>query len=62
MNTSNPEKNNIFKNSWFHETVMGISHNESATEAVLVHDDPFYRVAKLTFGVADNISRVTFMP
>jgi len=58
MHTANPNKNCIFKNGWFHETVMGIDEDSKET----VHDDPFYEVAKATFGVADNICRVTFMP
>tara|TARA_B110000977_G_scaffold83127_1_gene111065 strand:+ start:60 stop:1244 length:1185 start_codon:yes stop_codon:yes gene_type:complete len=58
MHSADANKTCIFKNAWFHETVMAIDPDS----ATAVHDDPFYKVAKSTFGVADNICRVTFIP
>ena len=58
MHSYDANKNSIFKNAWFHETVMANDPDSATT----VHDDPFYKVAKSTFGVPDNICRVTFIP
>ena len=62
MKTYDSSTCSIFKNSWFHKTFM---ENLSAVDGVAsssFHEDPFYRVAKKTFGAADNICRVTFIP
>ena len=58
MSSADASKNCIFKNAWFHETIMSINEEDMGA----VHDDPFYKVAKATFGVADNICRITFIP
>ena len=49
-------KNSLFRNSWFHATLLAQAAAETPVE------DMFYTQAKQIFGVADNISRVTFIP
>ena len=62
MNGYSTDKNCIFKNSWFHATVMKIHDSSDSSTACSPYKDLFYKVAKGTFGVPDNISRVTFIP
>ena len=58
MHGHSDEKDCTFKNSWFHKTVLETCDGEAPSW----RDDPFYKIAKATFGVPDNISRVTFIP
>lgn len=58
MKDSDPSKCAIFANSWFHSTIAV----EQAKPCVSSSDDPFYKKATDLFGIADNISRITFTP
>lgn len=59
MHRYSSDKNCIFKNSWFHTTVMEDMSTDSDSAS---HEDTFYQLATTKFGVADNICRVTFIP